>query len=69
MNLNKILNNIEDIEVLIDVNIGQYTTTKLHCMGDIIIIKTPNALINVLSELSKHKIHYHIFRNGLESNY
>jgi UDP-N-acetylmuramate dehydrogenase len=66
MILSNVLKEIKEIELLVNTNIGQYTTTKLQCSGDLIIIKTINALLKVLELLNKYNLSFHII--GMGSN-
>jgi UDP-N-acetylmuramate dehydrogenase len=54
------LKGIEGIELLIDKDLFRYTTMRLHVRGDLAIVKTRNALRNVIRLLNENQYPYNL---------
>ena len=70
--LGLVLKSIDDIEVLLDEDLSKYSTLKLLAQGNVIIIKSKNALEKVVKALFCEKIDYRILGFGSKvktSNY
>ena len=52
--------NIPDIKFMLDVNLDRYTTIKLGGNGNIAIVRTLEALKELIQTLDKHNIEFHI---------
>lgn len=62
--LGLVLKSIDDIEVLLDEDLSKYSTLKLLAQGNVIIIKSKNALEKVVKALFCEKIDYRILGFG-----
>lgn len=58
MNLREDLKNIKDVEYLENENLTSYTTFKLNAVGDLVIVKSVEALKQLLPILKRHKKNY-----------
>ncbi len=62
--LGLVLKNIDNIEILLDEDLSKYSTLKLIAQGDVIIIKSKDALEKVVKSLFCEKIDYRILGFG-----
>src|SRR3989338_6146614 len=66
MNSLSLFKEISDIECLENVNLGNFTTTKLEIFGNLIQVQSIEALKKVLSTCEANKLKFHII--GLGAN-
>lgn len=62
----KLNNQIQDIEIQNDIDIGSLTTMKLPINGDLAIVKSEYALVSLLKELQTRNYKFHMI--GLGAN-
>ena len=56
--------NIEDTLLYEQVNLEKYTTIKLHATGNVLIVKTTDALSKVLKKIDSENLKFHIIGWG-----
>ncbi len=64
MNLKEILKDIPDLEISLDKDLTNKSTMRLKARGNLVIIKTKDALSKALLALNKHSIHYKVLGAG-----
>jgi UDP-N-acetylmuramate dehydrogenase len=66
MSVDKILSNIDEVEVELNKDLTKYSTMKLVSSGDLVTVKSVAALKNVLAVFKENKITYQVL--GLGAN-
>ena len=64
MSIDKLFSSLKDVEVSLNKDLSKYTTMRLKAFGDLIEVRTVDALKDVLKLLNNNKIQYIILGMG-----